>query len=322
MTKTIPPLVSIALATYNGSRFLREQLDSIYAQTWPNFEVVAGDDQSVDGTAAILEEYRLSHGLRYEINEQNLGFVRNFESVFSRCSGEFIALADQDDIWLPEKLEILLNGIGEASLVYSDATLIAEDGKELPGSLIGTSGVNPVTGNAFEYFVCNACVTGCTALFHRSLLDVALPIPQCEMYHDWWLAVVASRLNGVAYLDAQLTRYRQHGANDTGVTIKTGILSRIAAQFSTETQEAKKRYYEMLLLRANFYPAISERLSLLTGDLIFLDNMRRYAESLLGQKPFLVAFIQALRYRNVLYPSAKPFEKIVYILSMLVRRCI
>ena len=146
------PLISIALATYNGGRFLREQLDSIYAQTWRPIDVVACDDRSSDDTVAILEEYRQRHGLRYEVNERNLGFVRNFEKVMALCRGEFIALADQDDVWLPEKLERLMAGIGDASLVYSDAFLIDDEGRELPGSLIATSGVLPVTGRKFQLF--------------------------------------------------------------------------------------------------------------------------------------------------------------------------
>ena len=81
------PLISIPLATYNGERFLREQLDSIYAQSRCNIEVIASDDYSSDGTVAILEEYRQSHGLRYEVNGENLGFIRNFEKLLTCCGG-------------------------------------------------------------------------------------------------------------------------------------------------------------------------------------------------------------------------------------------
>lgn len=311
--------MSVALATYNGGRFLREQLDSIYAQTWPNIEVIVCDDSSSDDTVAILEEYRQSHDLRYEVNDRNLGFVRNFERVLSRCSGSFIALADQDDVWLPEKIEKLLGSIGTASLIYSDAFLVDEDGVVLPGSLVSTSGVRPVNGKEFEYFVCNACVTGCTALFRRELLDVALPIPSYETYHDWWLAVVASRLNGVVYLDARLTKYRQHGANDTGVNVKAGILSRIVAQFSPEARQAKLRYYELLRNRANTYRNMREHLVLTPRELAFLDGIERYAESLLGKHGRFSAFSLAIRYRERLFPAASSLERCIYILSTLIR---
>ena len=313
-------LVSIALATYNGSRFLREQLDSIYSQTYKNIEVVACDDCSTDDTASILEEYRQSHGLRYEINERNQGFVRNFEKVLSRCSGEFIALADQDDIWLPEKLETELNGLGNASLVYSDAFLVDEAGCELPGSLIQASGVRPVSGKSFKYFVCNTCVTGCTTLFRRELLVLALPIPACEIYHDWWLAVVASCHGGVRYLPERLVKYRQHDANDTGASIKTGLLTRLVSHLRGETGEAKMFYYRLLRDRALCYPTLPQRLALGPGELGFLDDIRLYAEGLIDPRFRIAPFVLAVRYRGILFPAAGPLEKFVFVSSKLINK--
>src|SRR5688572_32515873 len=104
--RTMPaPLVSIAIATYNGEKFLRQQLDSIYAQSYPNIEVVVSDDRSTDATAGVLEEYRRRHGLAYGVNETRLGYPRNFERAASMCRGAYIAFADQDDIFLPHKIE-------------------------------------------------------------------------------------------------------------------------------------------------------------------------------------------------------------------------
>lgn len=315
-------LISIALATYNGSRFLREQLDSIYSQTYKNIEVVACDDCSTDDTLSILKEYRQRRGLCYEINERNLGFVRNFEKVLSRCNGEFIALADQDDIWLPEKLETELNGLGNASLVYSDAYLVDEAGRELPGSLIQTSGVRPVSGKNFEYFVCNTCITGCTTLFRRELLIQALPIPACETYHDWWLAVVASCHGGVRYLPERLVKYRQHGANDTGASIKTGLLTRLVSHLRGETDEAKMFYYRLLRDRALCYPTLQHRLALDARDLGFLDDIRRYAEGLLDPRFRIAPFILAARHRGILFPAAGPLEKFVFVFSKLINKLV
>jgi glycosyltransferase involved in cell wall biosynthesis len=310
------------MATYNGSRFLREQLDSIYSQTCKNIEVVVCDDCSTDDTASILEEYRQSHGLRYEINERNQGFVRNFEKVLSLCSGEFIALADQDDIWLPERLVTGLNGLGNASLVYSDAFLVDDLGRELPGSLIQTSGVRPVKGKNFEYFVCNTCVTGCTTLFRRELLAHALPIPVCETYHDWWLAVVASCHGGVSYLPERLVRYRQHGANDTGASIKTGLLTRVVSHLRGETGEAKMNYYRLLRDRALCYPTLLHRLALGAEELGFLDDIRRYAEGLIEPRFRIAPFVLAARYRGILFPAAGPLEKFVFVFSKLINKLV
>jgi glycosyltransferase involved in cell wall biosynthesis len=312
--------VSVALATYNGGRFLREQLDSIYAQTWPGIEVVVSDDLSTDGTLTILEEYRQSHGLRYWVNERNLGFVRNFEKAIALCRGEFIALADQDDVWLPEKLERLMAEIGNASLIYSDAFLIDDEGRELSGSLITTSGVLPVTGTNFRYFVCNSCVTGCTVLFRRSLLGMALPIPECETYHDWWLALVASRQVGVRYLPVRLVRYRQHGANDTGASVKTSLVTRLVAHLRGETGPAKRRYYELLRQRAAIYLALEARLVLSDDERRFLQDIGRYAESLLDPQFHIVSFLLAFKYRAILFPAAGPLEQAVFVASKLINK--
>lgn len=314
------PLISIALATYNGNRFLREQLDSIYSQTYGNIEVVACDDCSSDDTAAILEEYRKRHGLRYLVNESNLGFMRNFEKIITLCRGEFIALADQDDVWLPEKLEKQLKGLGNASLVYSDAFLVDEAGRQLPGSLIRTSGVRPLSGKNFEYFVCNTCVTGCTTLFRRDLLIHALPIPACETYHDWWLAVVASRREGVNYMDSRLVKYRQHEGNDTGASVKRGLLPRLAAHLRGDTGKDKRRYYELLRNRANTYPAMETRLSLNASEMKFLGGIGRYAESLLDHRFHWESFFLAFRHRHTLFPAAGAIEKFVFVFSKLINK--
>ena len=103
--------VSIAIATYNGATFLREQLDSLYNQTVQPDEIFVSDDCSNDGTVEILEEYHRTKGLKYTVNEHNLGFNKNFENALKNTTGEFIMICDQDDIWMPEKVEVLLKAI-------------------------------------------------------------------------------------------------------------------------------------------------------------------------------------------------------------------
>lgn len=106
------PLISIALATYNGEKYLEDQLNSIYTQTYKNIEVAVTDDCSTDKTVEILEQYSKSHGLKYFVNTENLGFVKNFEKAISLCEGDFIALSDQDDVWEKDEIGILVNKIG------------------------------------------------------------------------------------------------------------------------------------------------------------------------------------------------------------------
>ena len=120
--------VSIAMATYNGGNFLVEQLESIYSQTYKNFEVIVVDDASKDHTISILEEYKDKYNLKYFVNEKNLGVTKTFEKAILYCKGEYIVLSDQDDIWKKNKLEILLKKIGTSSLIYSNAEIIDENG--------------------------------------------------------------------------------------------------------------------------------------------------------------------------------------------------
>src|SRR5690554_1467232 len=110
-------MISIALASYNGEKYIKEQLDSILNQTIQDFEIVVCDDASTDNTWEILQQYE-AKDKRFKIfrNEQNLGFKKNFEKAISHCKGEYIALSDQDDIWIENHLELLFNHIQENDL--------------------------------------------------------------------------------------------------------------------------------------------------------------------------------------------------------------
>lgn len=311
-------LVSIPLATYNGERFLRKQLDSIYGQTWDYFEVIAADDCSSDSTVAILEEYHQRYGLIYSINERNLGFVRNFERLLGRCSGDYIALADQDDIWLPDKLTKLVATIGDASLVYSDAKFIDSDDNEVTGRLLDEAGVRLPDGKPFEQLVCSTCVTGCTVLFRSGLLELALPIPPYETYHDWWIAVSATRMDGIRRLDECLTLYRQHDSNITGANRKKSLWRRIITSLSSQEREAKERYCRLLLNRAEGYCSCTPPLHLSSEEIIFLEEIGRYAVRRLNRSNRLEALQLLLRHRNSLFPGATIPELCAYMVGALV----
>lgn len=215
------PLVSIALAARNGERWLRPQLDSLYAQTWSPLEVVVTDDASTDGTAAILAEYARSHGLRYEVNPAPLGLVRNFERAISLCRGDFIALSDQDDLWKPHKIETLVREIGDATLIYcNNQEYLDQDGT----TKTDTSFEHVVrfarahgSGRPTRHLLAESWVVCHSLLFRRELVAHALPIPPHQLYHDGWLALVASKLGGLRFLDERLQTYRRHPESFTWV---------------------------------------------------------------------------------------------------------
>jgi glycosyltransferase involved in cell wall biosynthesis len=208
------PLVSVALATYNGGRYLGEQLDTIYAQTWPNLEVVASDDASTDGTLDVLADYARRRGLRYAVNLSRVGLVRNFERAIAMCRGEMIALSDQDDLWKPEKIATLVGAIGAHTLVYGNVQdLLGRDGKrriETAMEPIYRFAREHGSGRPTRYLLAESWVVSHSLMFRRELVAHALPISAHQPFHDAWLALVAAKLGGIRYLDERLQIYREH----------------------------------------------------------------------------------------------------------------
>ena len=221
-------LVSIAMATYNGEKYLREQLDSIYNQTYKNIEVIVCDDCSVDETVTILEEYKQKYGLIYYINEKNLGFVKNFEKAASLCNGEFIAFSDQDDIWLPEKIETLVNEICDYSLIHTNSALINANGEDLNDTLksrlLRELGLKQAVN--FKGINKQEALQGAACLFKKNIATKAIPFPS-EFYHDYWISLVALKMNGIKYIDRCLVKYRLHNNNAVGINQECEYLSRI-----------------------------------------------------------------------------------------------
>lgn len=209
------PLVSIALCTYNGEKYLAQQLDTLIAQTYPNIEIVAVDDCSTDDTYNILSEYSARYPqITVYKNEGNLGYVKNFERALTLCKGELIALCDQDDLWNPEKIALQVDAIKDNTLVYHDSEFINEDGTPMGKKMSDV--VNPYRGDEPEVFLFFNCVSGHAILMKRELLADALPLKR-DYFHDWWLAYVATNIGRIDYLPQCLVQYRQHDKSDTNI---------------------------------------------------------------------------------------------------------
>jgi glycosyltransferase involved in cell wall biosynthesis len=220
-------LISIAMCTYNGEKYLREQLDSLIHQTYKNLEIIIVDDSSNDSTMNILKKYeQLDRRIKVFHNEKNLGFIQNFSKAISLCSGDYIALSDQDDIWKLEKLELFLSEIGDHTLIYSDAILIDNEGQELNQYLIHPK-KNLVSGHCNKAFLLNNCVSGNTLMFKSELVKKILPIPDVS-FHDTWIAFVASSLGAITYTSEPMTFYRRHTDQVTVKKVKSNRLNFIA----------------------------------------------------------------------------------------------
>ena len=211
-------MISIAMATFNGERFLRKQIDSILAQTHQNFELVICDDCSTDGTAGILREYETQDSrIRVYVNESNLGFKKNFERAISLCKGEYIALSDQDDVWLPEHLEKLLSIIGDADIACGNALMVDADGKptgKMLNEVYRLYSFNPEKVLFYLFFV-RSPFQGASMLIRKEVCGYSLPIPEEIEFHDVWISASALVQNGISYTFDVVTLYRQHGGNVT-----------------------------------------------------------------------------------------------------------
>lgn len=212
------PLISIAVCTYNGEKFLDDQINSLLSQNWPNFEIVVVDDNSQDMTRVILENFASKDPrVKVHYNSRNLGINKNFSLCMSLCCGEFIAPCDQDDIWHPEKLTKLHEIIGTKTLAYCDSVLIQENGDSMRMRI--SDRLHMYAGNDPTVFTFWNCISGHAMLFKRSLLEMALPIPEVK-FHDWWLAFVAATVGEIAYLNEPLVQYRQHTNSQTDLSRK------------------------------------------------------------------------------------------------------
>ena len=227
--------VAILLSTYNGEKFLPEQLDSLLRQTHDNFILVARDDGSSDETRNILQNYqsRYSHKIHLvESDIANLGARDSFAYLIGyvlRCKQKleleyaYMLFCDQDDVWFPNKVETQVNAMLKCEadnpqapvLVHSDLEVVSESLKVVAPSLAAYQGLE-TQRNSFNQMVISNLVTGCTAMLNETLASKCLPVSKNAIMHDWWLALVASAFGKVVYLDQALIHYRQHGSNTIG----------------------------------------------------------------------------------------------------------
>lgn len=260
-------LVSIAMCTYNGERFLREQLDSLVNQTYQNFELIITDDKSTDSTIEIIREYQqVDNRIKLYQNEVNLGFVKNFEKAISLCKGEYIALADQDDIWKLEKLETFVVEIDNNILIYSDAEIIDKDSVQLNKQLIRPNG-NLVKGKCNKAFLFYNCVSGNTMMFKKELVSYILPIPKEFSFHDIWIAFIASTVNKITYTEKPMIYYRRYDEQVTRSIEKeyTSFLNRFYQKKKKQLINVHTRLNDLKML----------------GKLDFLDTEVKYLIELL-----------------------------------------
>lgn len=218
---------SVALCTYNGEKYIKQQLDSILKQTVPVDEIIVCDDGSTDTTISIINSYQKQYPeiFKVHINEQNLRSVKNFEKAVSLCTNEIIFLSDQDDIWIDEKVQIYLNHFNKnpnISVIASNGYGIDENDNIL--NVITIWDVIPFirkTGKELNYFeiisFSGNIATGATMAIKKDFIQKTIPFPMVpEFHHDEWIALIAASENKFDFLDTKTFYYRQHQNQQVG----------------------------------------------------------------------------------------------------------
>lgn len=205
------PLVSVAICTYNGALYLTEQLNTIIDQTYPNLEIVIADDASTDDTINIIKRFlQRDSRIKLYCNEKNLGYNKNFEKVFSLCQGDFIAIADQDDVWESHKIEYMMNAWPEdSSFIYSLSGTFTNsdfDRRKSPPPVLYDDVDN------VHKLVFNSPVHGHACMFKKDLLPLCMPFPT-DIYYDWWMSMHAAATGTIGFIPQVLTWHRFHESN-------------------------------------------------------------------------------------------------------------
>lgn len=196
--------ISVCMATYNGEKYLKQQLNSILAQLSTTDEVIISDNISTDTTVKIIESYQDHRIKLFHCHKKNL--ISNFENALKNASGDVIFLSDQDDVWVSNKVEKYKLALKDNVLVFSNASMFQDE--DMASSKLFFSASGKKTGILNNLFKVN--FLGCTLAFQKSILETALPFPQRIPMHDIWLGLVAETIGKTMYLDEPLVFYRRH----------------------------------------------------------------------------------------------------------------
>lgn len=219
--------ISVVMCTYNGARYLREQLDTILAQTYPVYEIVVQDDNSTDETLSILESYAERYPVIHVFrNESGLhGINGNFFSAMARATGDYIAISDQDDIWEKNKLRCQAEGIGDKLLCSAFSLPFSDDGFPIKADMRV-----PNTHLVRNTYICE--LPGHSMLFHRSLLAYIVGGETLPLYYDWQLLNVAAAAESIVFLKKVLVHFRRHSdAATASVPVDNRLFSSSAINY-------------------------------------------------------------------------------------------
>lgn len=210
-------MISVCMTTFNGEKFIFDQINSILMQLGVDDEIIIVDDKSTDKTIDCIKSLNIKN-LKLVINDKNLGVVKNFEKCLSLAKGDIILLADQDDIWYSNKVTIILQYLKNGfDCVISNISLIDKD-----GNLIQKKVYNNKREGLVKNIISNKYL-GCAMAFNRNILNLILPFPDSISMHDIWIGNVAAFYKKLLFIDIPLVYYRRHDSNVSPTLSKSNI---------------------------------------------------------------------------------------------------
>lgn len=316
--------VDILLATYNGEKYLKEQIESILNQTYQNIQIIISDDCSQDSTREILRQYEKNDKIKVFYQEKNLGYVKNFEFLLKQVENDIYFLSDQDDVWEKEKVEKTIEKMQKENLdlVFGDLEVVDENLNTICESynkyMHLDRKIKKYLKNYRLQYIYN-CMTGCTMASKKEWLDKILPLPTNSKYmiHDYWIGLIIALDGKVGYLDKPYILYRQHGNNQVGISkashkfkkieqirelsidIKLGIFETYVANEEKFPENLRKQnnevleYFKMLKTKKNFNFTkwkIFYRLFKTESFIKFLENFMVLNMPLLTKVPFAIRY--------------------------------
>lgn len=262
------PRIDILLSTYNGALYLNELIESILKQSYENWRLIVRDDGSSDKTVEIVKFYADEFPGKVSLireNEKRLGACGSFKKLLELTDAEYIMFCDQDDVWLPNKIELTFKKIREMETLYKGFPLLVHTDMK-----VVDSGLSVISESFWKYqnldpnlkklnyLLLLNNVTGCTVMMNNELRDKAMPIPPGAILHDWWVALVASAFGKVEFVNTPTVLYRQHGKNETGA-VKYSL-----KYFVSRVKDLNKSIdllYRVLAQAKAFFTAYDNRLS-------------------------------------------------------------
>jgi glycosyltransferase involved in cell wall biosynthesis len=220
--------VSVCMATHNGARFIRQQIDSILPQLLPHDELVISDDGSADGLPTILASYHDSR-IRILPSRQFGDPTRNFEYALSNSKNEAIFIADQDDFWHMDKIDIMRRKLQESDLVICDCRLTDPQGNTLVPSFFEANHSGP----GLMKNLLKSSYMGCCMAFRKAVLDKALPFPESVFLYDQWIGLIAERHFQITFIPQILVDHRRHHTNysSTGAQSRNSFKKKLGLRF-------------------------------------------------------------------------------------------